>query len=180
MGRIYLIRDAAEIARRRRLLPPDQLVEVWPDVEARDHFWVGEESKTALDAVGEPIVPGLSVDDRGVPIYYGPRLSDVDSLPREESVRARVLSTRGVAVAWITLDHAAGETAQTPSPTDPVFFLRRPRGAVTHAWRLFRERREAVDYMTAHFPADDEAMTWARTQPAEHFDDLLARFGERG
>jgi hypothetical protein len=180
MGRIYLIGDAADIARRRRLLPREQLVEVWPDMEERDRFWLGAESKAALDAAGAPIEALLSLDDRGVPIYYGPRLSDVDSLPEEASVRARVLSTRGVAVAWITLDHAAGETASSLTPTHPVFFLRRPGGDVLHAWRLFRRRAEAVEYVTAHFPADEDAMAWARTQPAECFDDLLAHFGERG
>lgn len=179
MARLYLIADGAEIARRRPLLPPGQFVEVWPDLHERDHFWVGAESKAALDTAGAPIVARLSLDGAHVPIYYGPRLADVESLPREESLQARVLSTRGVAVAWITLEHAASEQERVPSPADPVFFLRRPGGGVAHAWRLFRQRAEAVDYVAAHFPDDDEALGWARTQPAETFDDLIARHGER-
>ena len=174
MTRLYLITDGAEIARRRQQLP-GRLVEAWRDLSLADQYWVGDESKAALDSAGTPLKAVLSLDAGYVPVYYGPRLSDVDSLPSEGSLKARVLSARGLAVAWITVDQRGERTAYTPeSPTDPIFFLRRPRGVTAHVWRLFRTRREAIEYVQENFRDDAEALHWTDNLPAESYDALMA------
>ncbi|MBI2205624.1 MAG: hypothetical protein HYU41_17395 [Candidatus Rokubacteria bacterium] len=181
MARLYLVSDGAELARRRAKLGAGQFAEAWPDLFARDRFWIGEESKAVLDGGGPPLPAELSLDGARVPVYYGPRLADLDSLPREESVQTRVLSAHGVAAAWITLGRTGQRTTHTASsPEDPVFFLRRPRGAVSHVWRLFRTRAEARAFMAEEFDDDAGAATWVQTLHAEDFDELLARYGERG
>jgi hypothetical protein len=203
MAGLYLLADKAEIDRRRACVGPGVLVEVWQDLHASDIawlgdeaarrvaygakrarpptgvFWVGEESRRALDAAGEgPIAPLLAVDDAGVPVYYGPRLVDVESLPSEESLRARVLSAHGIAVAWITYDQSGARTEYEPaSPTDPVFLLRRAGSRVAHRWRLFRTKREAVVYMAEYYGKDPEARQWAEALPVGDFEELVARFG---
>lgn len=180
MARLYLVSDGAELARRRAKLAPGQLAEAWPDAFTPDHFWVGEESKAVLDGAGSPLPVQLVLDGARVPVYYGPRLADLDSLPREESVQTRVLSGHGVAAAWITLDRSGQRTTRTgSSPADPVFFLRRPRGAVSHVWRLLRTRTEARAFMAEEFDDDAGAATWVQTLQAEDFEELLARYGER-
>jgi hypothetical protein len=138
---------------------------------------VGEDSKTLLDAAGErPMKAQLAIPAEAVPIFYGPQLRDIESLPREESLRARVLSAHAVAVAWITLD-AAGQrtTHEAPAPTDPVFHLRRPGGGAGHVWRFFRTRREAIDWMQDAYGGDSEGVQWARALPADDFDRLVER-----
>jgi hypothetical protein len=173
MGLIHLISDGPEIARRRKLVPAGRLVEVWPDLGLADHFWVGDESKSLLDAGGAPIPSRLALPGERVPIFYGARLSDIASLPTEESVRARVLSGHGVAVAWITVNQFGERTVYEPSsPADPIFFLRRPRGETAHVWRLFRTRDEAVAYMAEHYGTDPEALDWARGLPVESYAQL--------
>jgi hypothetical protein len=179
-SRIYLVNDGPEIARRRRLAPPDRLVEAWADLYTAGQFWIGETSKSLLDSVGPPLVAKVAIEGRAVPIYYGPRLSESESLPAEESLRARVLSARGVAVAWITLDQFGDRNLYEPSgPTDPIFYLRRPAGTVAHVWRLFRDSREARLYMTEYYGKDPEARAWADALAPESFDDLLRRHGNR-
>jgi len=181
MARLYLVSDGGELARRRAKLAPGQLAEAWPDLATPDHVWIGEESKAVLDAAGSPLPVQLVLDGARVPVYYGPRLADLDSLPREESVQTRVLSAHGVAAAWITLDRAGQRTTHTASsPADPVFFLRRPRGTVSHVWRLFRTRAEARAFMSEESDDDAGALTWLQTLHADDFDELIARFGERG
>lgn len=181
MARLYLVSGGADLAARRAKLAPGQLAEAWADLVTPDHFWIGEESKAVLDAAGPPLPVRLALDGARVPVYYGPRLADIDSLPREESVQTRVLSARGVAAAWMTLDRAGRRTAHTgSSPADPVFFLRRPRGTVSHVWRLFRTRAEARAFMSGEFDDDAGAATWVQTLHAEDFEELLARYGERG
>ena len=203
MGRLYLLGDKAEIDRRRARVGPGMLVEIWQDLHTPDIlwlgddaarrvaygekragppaglYWLGEESRRALDAAGEAPIPHLlAIDDGAVSIYYGPRLADVESLPSEESLRARVLSAHGIAVGWITYDQFGARNDYQPgSPTDPVFLLRRAGSRVVHRWRLLRTKREAVVYMAEYYGKDPEARQWAEALPANDFEELVARFG---
>jgi hypothetical protein len=180
MGRLYLLSGAGEIARRRKLVPPDQVVEAWPDLYTAGQFWVGETSRGALDGVGPPLPITLSLDGALVPIYYGPRLSDVESLPLEESLQARVLSAHGIAVAWITFDQFGARTVYEPTgPADPIFFLRRPAGTAAHIWRFFRQKTESLVYMAEYYGRDSEGRDWAGAVPAETFENLLDRHAAR-
>lgn len=204
MGRLYLVGDKAEVDRRRRLCDQSALIEVWQDLCAPDIFWIGddearrsaygrksesppaglfwmgEESKKALDRAGGELRFLLALEEDAVPVYYGPRLTDIESLPGEESLRARVLSAHGIAVAWITYDRFGARTEYQPaSPLDPVFYLRRPGGHAAHLWRLFTTKREAVLYMAEYFGRDPESGDWAEGLKAEHFQELLDRYGKK-
>jgi hypothetical protein len=185
VGRVYLVGDRAEIDRRRGLLGRAQLVEVWQDLYPPDArsgtFWMGETSKRALDGVGEELPFLLAVEDTAVPVYYGARLTDVDSLPAEDSLRARVLSAHGIAAAWVTYNRLGERNDYEPkAPTDATFYLRRPGGRAAHLWCLFRTKREAVGYMTEHFGPDPEAVGWAQRLASEDFQGLLERYGQKG
>ncbi|HSE06074.1 MAG TPA: hypothetical protein VLK35_18140 [Methylomirabilota bacterium] len=181
MARLHALPDAAEVASRRKRLPPGRLLEAWPDLYVRGQVWVGDEAFALLETAGGALPMALSVDAAAVPVYYGPRVQDVESLPLEESLRARVLSARGIAVAWITYDQFGQRTVYEPTgPADPVFYLRRPGGTAAHIWRLFRTKAEARVYMAEYYGRDSEGLDWAEALPAETFDDLLARHARRG
>jgi hypothetical protein len=181
MARVYALPDAAEVTRRRKLVPPGRLLEAWPDLYVAGQVWVGEEARGLLEAAGGSLSVALSVDAAAVSVYYGPRIQDVESLPLEESLRARVLSARGIAVAWITYDQFGQRTGYEPTgPADPIFYLRRPGGTAAHVWRLFRSKQEARVYMAEYYGRDSEGRDWAETLPAETFDDLLARHARPG
>jgi hypothetical protein len=176
MARIHLVSDGPEILRRRRLVPPGRLVEVWQDLYVPGDFWIGETSKGLLDGAETPLPARLTVEERYVPIYYGPRICDDASLPREESLRSRVLSAHGIGVAWITLDQLGQRAAyESAAPTDPIFFLRAPGGAAAHVWRLFQSRSEAEAYMAEYYGKDPEAREWAQALPADSHKELLKR-----
>ncbi|HET7343654.1 MAG TPA: hypothetical protein VFL90_19480 [Methylomirabilota bacterium] len=180
MPRLYFMTDGNEMVRRRARVPKGSIVEAWPDMVVRGgSFWVGEDSKTLLDAAGEaPMTAALALPAEAVPVFYGPQLGDLESLPREESLRARVLSARGVAVAWITLDRFGQRISHEPKALDePIFHLRRPGGGAGHVWRLFRSRAEAIDWMREAYGEDSEGAEWARMLPADDFEALLARHG---
>ena len=180
MSRVHLLTDATDVARRRKLAPPGRLLEAWPDLYTAGHAWVGEEARLLLETAGGSLSVALSLDAGAVPIYYGPRLQDVESLPLEDSLRARVLSAHGLAAAWITYDQFGARTVYEPTgPADPIFYLRRPGGAAAHIWRLFRTRPEARVYMAEYYGRDSEGRDWAEALPAETFEDLLARHGRK-
>jgi hypothetical protein len=180
MSRLYLLADIEEIARRRPALAPGAVVEAWPDLYTPGHAWLGAESKQALDGTGAPVPAVLALEGDAVPIFYGPRVADLDSLPPEESLRARVLSAHGMAVAWITLDQFGDRTQYQPaSPLDPIFFLRRRGGGAAHVWRLFRTRAEAAAFMRERYGQDPEARGWAEQLPVADFAELVARYAVR-
>jgi len=169
-----------ELLRRRGLLPPGRIAEIWPDHVVADAFWMSEESKVLLDAAGEPLAPALTLDAARVDIYYGPRLTDLESLPREDSVKARALSAHAIAVAWITLDRTGERTTYQPQAmNDPVFYLRRVGGGSSHVWRTFATRRQASLYMRESYGDDEAAQAWAAALPDEDFDTLIARHALR-
>ena len=200
MGRIYLVADRAEIERRREALP-GVLIEVWPDLHAGDLFWlgdddrrreaytaaqrepppeglywIGETSKAALVAAGGPLDWLLAVDESLVPVYYGPRLADADSLPSEDSLRARALSGRSIAIAWSTFDRFGRRVEHRPaSPLDPTFYLRRPKGRTLHLFQGFRTKAEAVAEMAERKEDDPEACAWAESLPVQDFPALMKR-----
>ena len=178
MSRIYFLHDGNDMVRRRAQVPKGWVVEAWADVAVGGGtFWVGEDAKALLDAAGEqPMTAQLAIPAEAVAIFYGPRLCDLESLPREESLRARVLSAHAVAVAWVTLDGLGQRTTHEPaSPADAVFHLRRPGGGAGHVWRLFRDKREAMAWMDDAYGADSEGAEWARALPADDFDALVKR-----
>ena len=177
---LYLVEGKDEVLRRRALVPRGQVAEVWADQHAAGAFWIGEDSKQLLDAVDAPLAAALTLPDDSVPIYYGPHLCDLDSLPREESIRTRVLSAHGIAVAWITLDRFGERTTYQPaSMEDPVFFLRRVGGGTAHVWRTLRTRHEAATYLAEAYGRESDAAEWAKGLPVESFDELLRRYGRR-
>ena len=180
MSRVHLLADATEVTRRRKLAPPGHLLEAWPDLYTAGQAWVGEEARLLLEAAGGPLPVALSVETAVVPVYYGPRVADVESLPLEDSLRARVLSAHGIAVAWITYDQFGQRTVYEPTgPADPIFYLRRPAGTAAHIWRLFRTKQEARVYMAEYYGRDSEGRDWAARLPAETFEELLARHARR-
>jgi hypothetical protein len=177
VGRLYLVADGGEIAKRRRLVPAGRLVEAWPDLHTKGEFWMGVEAKTLLDATGEPLLPKLELEASAVPVYYGPRLCDVESLPAEESLQTRALSARGIAVVWITVDRFGERTQYEPkSPVDPVFYLRRPGGSAAHVWRLVQSKAEAVVYMAEYFGDDPGARQWAEELAAANWEQMIERY----
>ena len=182
MGRLYFMPDGDEMVRRRARVPKGSVVEAWADRAGGSAFWVGDDSRRLLDEAGEkPMTIRLSIPEDAVPLFYGPRLCDVESLPREESLRARVLSMHGVAAAWITLDRFGERVSYEPkSPADPIFHLRRPGGGAGHVWRRFEAKREAIDFMREAYGADSEAVDWADTLPVDDFESLLRRFAAKG
>jgi len=181
VSRLYLTTEKDEIARRRGLVPKGEVVEAWADLVEPGALWLGEASKALLERAGTPLAVRLSLPADSVAVYYGPQLSDVESLPREESLRARIVSGRGIAATWITLDRfGQRNTFEPQSSADPVFNLRRVGGGKGHLWRLFRTKPEAIVYMVEAYGRESEGAEWARALAVEDFDGLLKRDAPQG
>lgn len=180
MGKLYLLADAAGIVERRQALPPTTYMELWQDLYHPGTVWVGEMGKRLLEDLGGDLKVIMVLNEVAIPVYYGPGLRDVGSLPMEESVRLRVAAGHGIAVAWITYGGQGQRRRHDPSsPLDPIFYLRRPSTNEAHLWCLFRAKGEALTFMAEHFAEDLEAQEWAADLSVEDFDGLVQRYGAR-
>ena len=192
MARLFLVTDRSEIDRRRRLLNPGEVVEVWEALHAPDVawlgdpelrriayqragaaptpglFWLGESAKAALDRVGPPLPHLLAVPGRGrsrLLRAVAPRHRGPSGGRVAQGTRAVGARHRG---GRATYDHPGARLEYQPAdPLGPVFYLRRARAKAVHAWRLFRSRQEAVQYATEMLKGDEDAARWAETFPAQ-------------
>ena len=180
MGQLYLVGHAADLSERRKALPPRSYVEIWQDLFLPGAYWISEETKTLLEAGREPLTLLWSLSGEHLPIYYGPRLRDLESIPGEDSVRLRVLSAHGIACAWVTYDREGRRWRYDPTgPHDPIFYLRHPGSNEAHLWQLFRTRSEVERFAAEALSEDPDAEAWARQVEVEDYEELLRRRGQR-
>ncbi|MGD0266378.1 MAG: hypothetical protein ABSD47_15685 [Candidatus Methylomirabilota bacterium] len=177
MSRIYRIHDGRTVRERQCALPRGTVVEAWLDVFEAGTVWVSHATKRLLDGAGPPLAPSAAVESARIPIFFPEEPRDAASLPSEDSLRVRVVAAHGIAVAWYgTTGQAGGRPLPEPtSPEDPFFTLMKMGGSANHAWRLFRTRDEAVEFMARHFPGDAKARAWADALPTARYSDLLSR-----
>lgn len=181
MGTLVLVRATADFRARReraaRDLPKGRLVETWRDVFLPDLFWMGEETKAALDAGGaEPLPAVARVEEEAVPIWQG-TVEDAESLPPPRSIRTRTLAGHGIAVAWVRPLRGGVRLPHEPTgPEDAFFYLMRVGGSPNHLWRLFRSRADAQRHVAIAPPGDPRAVAWAEGLAHEDYAALLRHF----
>jgi hypothetical protein len=176
VSRIYRIDDGRAVRERQRALPKGTVAEVWLDVFLPGTFWISEATKRLLDTTGTPLTPSAVVEGTRIPIFLPDEPRDAGSLPREESLRVRVLAGHGIGVTWYgTTSHAGGRPLPEPtSPEDAFFYLMQMGSSANHVWRLFRTRDEAVEFMARYFPGEPKASAWAAALPVARYSELLS------
>jgi hypothetical protein len=177
MSRIYRIDDGKAVRERQRALPRGTVVEAWLDVFDPGVFWLSEATKRLLDGSGPPLAASAVVEGGRVSIFFPDEPRDAGSLPSGDSLRVRVLAGHGIAATWYgsTGGGGARPLPEPTSPEDAFFYLMKMGGSANHAWRLFRTREEAVEFMARHFPDDTKALAWAAALPVARYIELLAR-----
>ena len=122
-------------------------------------------AKEQIQALFKKEAPELGAKERerhleAIAVELGQK--DADSLPQEDSLQARALSARAIAVAWWTYDGAGRRIDHRPdSPLDAMFYLRRPKGKALHLFHGFRTRDDAVKAMADRTGHDPQAREWA-------------------
>jgi hypothetical protein len=171
-----------DLWRQLRQALKGRYVEIWSDVFEEGTFWVADEAKRALEEVKIPFkITGRIASDR-VKVYYARHLQpDPQSLPNEDSVRARVLAGHGVGAVLFFIGD--GQTMPPEEPTDPkdaLFYLSKPGAKYYYLWRLFRSREDAEGYVVRQFKDDEQARAWAASIPVLAYGELLQNAEKEG
>ncbi len=152
-------------------------VEIWSDVFEEGIFWVADEARVALDDVKIPfeIVRQIPVDR--VRVYCAAHLQpDPDSLPKEDSVRARVLAGHGIAAVLFFIGDGKTMPPEEPThPRDALFYLSKPGAKQYYLWRLFRSKEDAEHHVAQRLREDEGARDWAASLPALSYGELVEK-----
>ena len=168
-----------DLWRQLRQALKGRYVEIWSDVFDEGIFWVADEARTALEEVKVPFkIIGQIPADR-VKVYYAHHLQpDPESLPNEDSVKARVLAGHGVgAVLFFIGDGQTMPPEEPTGPRDALFYLIKPGARYYYLWRLFRSREDAEGYAAQKLKDDEPARAWAASIPVLCYKELLEKAG---
>ena len=176
MSSIYRIEDGRTVRERQKALPPGTVVEAWLDVFQPGVFWVSETTKQLMENIGPPLTISATVEATRIPIFFPDDVRDAASLPSDESLRVRVVAGHGIGVTWYgSTSQLGGRPLPEPtSPEDAFFYLMKMGGSASHAWRLFRTRDEAGEFMARHFPQNARGKAWVEALPVARYLELVS------
>lgn len=164
-----------ELWQRLRQVLKGRYVEIWSDVFEPGIFWIADEARQALEEVRIPFTVLAQIPAECVTVYYARHLQpDPESLPDEDSVKARVLAGHGIgAVLFFIGDGAQMPPEEPTDPKDALFYLSKPGAGYYYLWRLFRSKEDAEHYVAQKFADDDAAKRWAASIPVVAYGELL-------
>jgi hypothetical protein len=169
-----------ELWRHLRERLKGRYVEIWPDVFEEGMFWVADDARAALEAVTIPFEVVHRVPAEQVRVFHAPQIRpDPDSLPEEDSVRARTLAGHGIGAVLFFVGDGTQMPPEEPSdPRDALFYLSRPGARYYCLWRLFRSKEDAERHVVQKFPGDERATRWVTSIPVLAYAELLENTGE--
>lgn len=152
-------------------------IEIWSDVFDPGILWVADEARQALEELGIAFTVLAQIPSDSVPVYYAPHLHpDPESLPGEDSVKARVLAGHGIGAVLVFIGD--GKQAPPEEPTglkDALFYLSKPGAGYYYLWRLFRSKEDAEHYAAHALKDDGDAQRWAASIPVMAYAELLQK-----
>lgn len=150
-------------------------IEVWSDVFEPGILWVADEVRQALEEVGIPFTILTQIRSELIPIYHARYLQpDPESLPGEDSVKARVLAGHGIGAVLFFIGDGKQMPPEEPAGLkDALFFLSKPGAGYYYLWRLFRSKEEAEHYVAQTLKDDEDAKRWAASIPVMAYGELL-------
>jgi len=163
-----------ELWRQLRERLKGRYVEIWSDVFEEGIFWVGDEARAALEEVKIPFEIVRQIPAARVKVYHASHLNtDPESLPSEDSVRARVLAGHGIAAVLVFVGDGKAMPPEEPThPRDALFFLSRPGAKHYYLWRLFRSKEDAERHVAQKLKEDEGAHAWLASLPVLSYGEL--------
>lgn len=150
-------------------------VEIWADVFEEGIFWVGDEAKAVLEEVKVAFRVLNRIPAGRITIFHAARLApDPESLPNEQSVRARTLAGHGLGAVLVFVGDGQQMPPEEPSsPKDALFSLSKPGANQYYLWRLFRSKEDAEHYVSQKLKDDEGAKGWVASIPVAAYGELL-------
>jgi hypothetical protein len=167
----FTIEDESILSEAFAQIEKDVYAITYKVVGSEDVFVATGETKDAMDRNDIPYNLLAEEDGSRVALYHSP-LSREELADYEDALKALALAYRAVAAACVGVNGEGnlGFDLSVAGPKSYTYFTA-PAGH-TFIWRLFRERDEAVDFLSKLTAGDKRAIEWAESIPLASAKEL--------
>jgi hypothetical protein len=165
MNRLYYftIEDESILAEAFSQLEKDVYAITYKVNGTEDVFVTTSETKDAMDRNDIPYNLLAEEDCSRIALYHSP-LSREELGDYEDAIKALALACRAIALACVGVNGETNLGFDLSNGSKHYTYFTAPAGH-TFIWRLFRERDEAVDFLTKLTAGDKKAIEWAEAIP---------------
>lgn len=167
----FTIEDESMLAESFAQLDKDVYAITYKVHGTEDVFVTTAETKDALDRNDIPYNLLAEEDGTRISLFHSP-LSREELADYEDEIKALALACRAIALACVGVN---GETNLgfdlSSNGAKHYTYFTAPAGH-TFIWRLFRERQEAVDFLSKLTMGEKKAMEWAEAIPLASAKEL--------
>lgn len=173
MNRLYYftIEDESILAEAFAQLDKEVYAITYKVAGTEDVFVTTSETKDAMDRHDIPYNLLAEEDGARISVWHSP-LSREELGDYEDAIRALALAYRAIAVACVGVNGEANLGFDlSAAGAKPYTYFTAPAGH-TFIWRLFRERDEAVDFLSRLTAGEKKAVEWAESIPLSSTREL--------
>jgi len=173
MNRLYYftIEDETILAEAFAQLDKEVYAISYKVAGTEDVFVTTSETKDAMDRHDIPYNLLAEEDGAKISVWHSP-LSREELADYEDAIRALALAYRAIAVACVGVNGEANLGFDlSGAGAKPYTYFTAPAGH-TFIWRLFRERDEAVDFLSRLTAGEKKAVEWAESIPLSSTKEL--------
>lgn len=173
MNRLYYftIEDESILAEAFAQLEKEVYAITYKVAGTEDVFVTTSETKDAMDRHDIPYNLLAEEDGAKISVWHSP-LSREELADYEDAIRALALAYRAIAVACVGVNGESNLGFDlSGAGSKPYTYFTAPAGH-TFIWRLFRERDEAVDFLSRLTAGEKKAVEWAESIPLASTKEL--------
>lgn len=166
----FTIEDESILAEAFAQLEKEVYAITYKVAGTEDVFVTTSETKDAMDRHDIPYNLLAEEDGTRIAVYHSP-LSREELGDHEDAVKALALACRAIAVACVGVNGESNLGFDLSAGAKNYTYFTAPAGH-TFIWRLFRERAEAVEFLTKLTAGEKKAVEWAESIPLVSVKDL--------
>jgi len=173
MNRLYYftIEDESILAETFSQLEKEVYAITYKVIGTEDVFVTTSETKDAMDRNDIPYNLLAEEDGARIAVYHSP-LSREELGDYEDAVKALALAWRAIAIACVGVNGEGNLGFDlTSGGAKSYTYFTAPAGH-TFIWRLFREREEAVEFLSRLTAGEKKAVEWAESIPLNSTKEL--------
>src|SRR4029079_15255374 len=165
MNRLYYftIEDETILAESFAQLDKEVYAITYKVIGTEDVFVTTSETKDALDRHDIPYNLLAEEDGAKISLYHTP-LSREELGDYEDAVKALALAYRAIAVACVGVNGESNLGFDLSNGSRHYTYFTAPAGH-TFIWRLFREKQDAVKFLSKLTAGEKKAVEWAESIP---------------
>lgn len=166
----FTIEDESILSEAFSQLEPDVYAITYKVTGSEDVFVTTSETKDAMDRNDIPYNLLAEEDGSRLSLFHSP-LSREELSDYEDALKALALACRAIALACVGVNGESNLGFDLSNGSKQYTYFTAPAGH-TFIWRFFRERAEAVEFLSKLTAGEKRALEWAEGIPLGSVKEL--------